>query len=310
MRVITHRVPRQGYIEQIALLLASNDPMDVIAGIQVPQFQPKGAIKAINLWLDQIPNTRKAWTDIAWSKVSTVDGQTWAIPRGEVVTAWPVWIRGVPAPIRPGASSENVLEVFLQNDPIGGGQQVMITSYAPHLRMAGGWLPDGYGPWLDSSDNMVKPPAPRLPRLHRQDARLVKGYIWPDSFNIPASETGRAGSRPPRTGHPLWGSASTPFSRTPRRRPGLPAAHHGSRRHDRNPQSRRHAWLGVPGAVAGRKHRGVKVFGWQYSDVENYHRQEHRSGVDGLRVTARCSDYQVARIEFWAIRSAVSSCGT
>ena len=71
VRVFTHRIPRQGYIEQITLLLASNDPMDVIAGIQVPQFQPKGAIKAINKWFDQIPNTRKAWTDIAWSKVST-----------------------------------------------------------------------------------------------------------------------------------------------------------------------------------------------------------------------------------------------
>ena len=137
VRVFTHRIPRQGYIEQITLLLASNDPMDVIAGIQVPQFQPKGAIKAINQWFDRIPNTRKAWTDIAWSKVSTVDGQTWAIPRGEVVTAWPVWIRGeylrqygleYPSTID---ELENVLEVFKQNDPIGGGQtQVMITSYA------------------------------------------------------------------------------------------------------------------------------------------------------------------------------------
>ena len=200
VRVFTHRLPRQTYQEQVTLLLASNDPMDVIAGIRVADFQPKGALKAINQWFDQIPNTRKAWTDIAWAKVSTTDGQTWAIPRGEVVTSWPVWIRGeflrqygleYPTTVD---ELEQVLDVFKRNDPIGGGQtQVMVTSYAPHLRMvmAGGWLPDGYGPWLDSADGKVKPP-----ELHPgfQDfiARMrdwyAKGYIWPDSFTIPASE--------------------------------------------------------------------------------------------------------------------------
>lgn len=296
VRVFTHRLPRQTYQEQVTLLLASNDPMDVIAGIRVADFQPKGALKAINQWFDQIPNTRKAWTDIAWAKVSTTDGQTWAIPRGEVVTAWPVWIRGeflrqygleYPTTVD---ELEQVLEVFKQNDPIGGGQtQVMVTSYAPHLRMvmAGGWLPDGYGPWLDSADGKVKPPELH-PGFEDFIARMrdwyAKGYIWPDSFTIPASEVRPVIYQGQFASTAYWTSAvgigkytilkNFPDADPVYQRPIMGPA---GMIETLNPAGT-HGWVFPARSPDANTEAMLKVFEWQYSDVENY-----ITGQDGIK---------------------------
>lgn len=91
------------------------------------------------------------------------EGNIYALPRALETTSYPTYIRkdwldkaGLSIPTTLD-ELEDVLKVFKEKDFAGNGQTVPLLMAEFNLGISGGFTEHGYGYWLDSKDNLIKP---------------------------------------------------------------------------------------------------------------------------------------------------------
>lgn len=182
---------------KLNLLLAAKEKVDIFNS-DIESYQPKGIIADISGDLQKYgQDVLKAWGPEPFETVKTSDGKIWGIPRMVDYTTYPVFVRqdwldklnlAVPKTID---DLENVLKVFKEKDPAGGGKTMtMITNFTgtqPALKysLMGAFLDNGYGQFKDT-DNKIKPyylDAGYKDFLTKMSKWYSLGYIEKETFS-------------------------------------------------------------------------------------------------------------------------------
>lgn len=196
--------------EKLNLLIAdASEELDII--MMNPTWESwstlaeNGQIVPLNSLLDEYgADIKEAFSgdlEWLWEPMTDEEGNIWAMPRALETTSYPTYIRkdwldqtglDIPETID---ELEAVLEAFKEADFAGNGQTVPLLianeEEGLDLGISGGFTEYGYGYWLDSEDNLIKPgelqPGFR-DCVEKMNEWYEKGYIHPDSFTLSWSD--------------------------------------------------------------------------------------------------------------------------
>lgn len=153
------------YTTKLNLLLSSNQQVDIWTDSWSPLYV-KGFLADLTDYIDKVPEAQEALAMMKQETIDsvTVNGRLMAIPFNDAGSTYPVWLRtdllekcGLEKP-QTIAELENVLRVFKEQDPVGGGNTMGLVTSAEGLRKAfmGGFTKNGDGRFLDE-DGKIKP---------------------------------------------------------------------------------------------------------------------------------------------------------
>ncbi|MDF2959534.1 MAG: extracellular solute-binding protein [Paenibacillus sp.] len=271
--------------EKLNLLLSTNDEVDTFYGSWT-DYADKGAIMPLNELLDKYgQDIKKAWPKESWEMMTDKDGKIWGIPRLTLTAAYPVYIRKdwlqklnlqMPKTID---ELEVILKTFKENDLDGNGKDdtIVLSTNLEGLQMsiAAGFVEGGFGDWLDSADQKVKP-IEFAPGYKDFVAKMAdwyqKGYIYKEAFAkhdaMELLKTNRVGAAA------RWYSHTT--LQLPKVQTGLPDMDFTAAPSLTGPKGKLQTInpAGTGGALINKKAKNpeavIKYINWIYQDIENY----------------------------------------
>jgi putative aldouronate transport system substrate-binding protein len=177
--------------EKLNTMLAGQEPIDLFWGNWMTY---EDAIQPVTESLKKYgQHIMAAWPEEAISNMTRADGEIMGVMRSSPVTPYPIFIRedwlakyGLEFP-KTLDELENILKVFLENDPAGNGMTIPLIADLTGLNMglSAGFTGKGYGRFVDE-DGLVKP-VELLPAYKDFIARMAdwyeKGYIYAESFS-------------------------------------------------------------------------------------------------------------------------------
>lgn len=179
--------------EKLNILMASNEPLDLING-NWPDMQRTGSIIPLNDLLEQEGQALvDSFTENEWATRTDKDGKIWGIPisnyaNGSGVRIRQDWLDQVGLPVPTTLEEfEAVLEAFKNEESFGKDRIVLATSWQVsqlERSFAGMWCDSGTEDFLDT-DGKVKP-AVFNPGYRDFVAKMAewyqKGYFWKEGF--------------------------------------------------------------------------------------------------------------------------------
>lgn len=184
-------------INKLNMMLASQEPIDLFWD-EWTKYANDGAIQPLTKMIKESGSSiTEAWGD-NMDQVTDKNGDIYGIPRLAPLVTYPVYVRtdwlkeiGKEAPATID-ELEEVLKLFKDKDPAGNGKTIplMTTKGSKgmeeiNMTFAAGFMGAGYGYYIDSADNYVKPSVLH-PGYKDFVAKMAdwysKGYIYKEAF--------------------------------------------------------------------------------------------------------------------------------
>jgi len=151
--------------EKLNMLLSSNENIDVFWQ-SWNEYRANNIIIPLNDLIEKKgKDLQQAYSENAWRAMTDKEGKIWGIPRNTDAVNFPVYIRkdwlskyGLSMP-KTTEDLEKVLRAFKEKDPAGNSSTIPMIIQLDSIRkgLSAGFTGVGYGQWLDTSDNKIKP---------------------------------------------------------------------------------------------------------------------------------------------------------